>query len=82
MAPDNGEAGQMAEAEVEKLFAFEYKVVSLSQAQSSQQLEAALNQLGKDRWECFQVVQMQDGDSLICKRAPKTYLRYIPRFIP
>ena len=71
-----------ASSEVEKLFIFEYKVLPLSGDKSSKQAELALNQLGKDRWDCFQIVEMEEGPSAFCRRAPKTYLRYIPRFMP
>ena len=77
-----GQVTNAAQAEVEKIFVFEYKVFPLSPDRSAKTAESALNQLGRERWDCFQVSEMEEGLSAFCKRSPKSYLRYIPRIIP
>lgn len=70
----------MAEGEVEKLFALEYKVFELETlATSAADLEKKLIELGKERWDCFHTQQHQTKTFFLCKRYPKTYLRYLPR---
>ena len=73
--------GNQASGEVEKLFIFEYKVFDLKKEESTQSIEEELNRLGKERWQCFHVEPLEKDFRFFCKRRPKTYLRYIPRFI-
>lgn len=81
--PGAESAQKGATEELEKLFRFEYKVVTLTADQEDdQKLEAYLNQLGQDRWECFSIERMMGELRLYCRRRPKTYLRYIPRWLP
>ena len=76
------EVSEKASAELEKLFTFEYKVVDFRGDTSSASIQRALNELGQDRWECFQLIPVDAGLAALCKRRPKTYLRYIPRMVP
>jgi len=76
------EVSEKASAELEKLFTFEYKVVDFRRDSNSASIQRALNELGQDRWECFQLIQVDSGMAVLCKRRPKTYLRYIPRMVP
>ena len=78
-SPLNDDNKEMAAKELEKLFLFEYKVIELGQKESSERIEAELGALGKDRWDCFHVEPSGSTLRVFCKRAPKTYLRYIPR---
>lgn len=64
--------------ELMKLRQVDYKVVSLDKAQSDEQLAATLSQLGKDRWNCFEVVYINDELKVFCSRPTETPLRYIP----
>ncbi len=77
--------------EFRKLQQFEYKLQSFPADTLPIELEAALNRLGKERWECFHVdkrvalAESKDGQPprqeivLFCKRRPETPLRFIPR---
>jgi hypothetical protein len=76
------EVSEKASAELEKLFTFEYKVVDFRRDSNSTSIQRALNELGQDRWECFQLIPVDAGIAALCKRRPKTYLRYIPRMVP
>ena len=78
-APSTEEIQSMTQEELEKLSAFEYKVEDFNKSMSASDVESALQTLGRDRWECFQVIQVEDNIRVFCKRPPKTYLRYIPR---
>lgn len=73
------EAQQLAEGEVQKLFAWEYHVVELPDELSREDLAARLNELGSDRWDCFHMSSSGVNLRLVCKRQPKSYLKYIPR---
>ena len=76
------EVCEVASSEVQKLFNYEYKLVALVEESGRKGIEAALNELGQDRWDCFQVVPVEGQLTAVCKRRPKTPLRYIPRMIP
>ena len=56
LASNPSQVTDAASAEVEKLFTFEYKVHPLTNAQSAAQVEAMLNRLGQEHWECFQII--------------------------
>lgn len=68
-----------ATEEVEKLFTFDYRVVEFDKSLPATDLELKLNELGKERWECFHVEPRESVLQFFCSRRPKTYLRYIPR---
>jgi hypothetical protein len=76
------EAEGLATSEVQKLFTFEYKLLPIAEGLGVKSLEATLNELGKDRWDCSQVVSLETERAVLCKRQPKTPLRYIPRILP
>ncbi len=80
VAPDPGKVSELTQDEISKLFTFEYKVVELDAALSSKELELKLSELGKEMWECFSVAPVDSTLKVFCKRRPKTYLRYIPRW--
>lgn len=75
-----GDVMDWARQEIRKVGAFEYRVVAVRDRRTPEALEAQLDALGRDRWECFQV----DGggewaeDRLFCKRPVRSYLRAIP----
>ncbi len=78
-APSTDEIQSMTQEELEKLSTFEYKVEDFNKSMSAANIESSLKTLGKDRWECFQVLEFDEKIRVFCKRLPKTYLRYIPR---
>lgn len=71
--------------ELEKLYQFEYTVFRLPVESSPTKLEGLLNELGKKRWECFQVEKVFSKEEnsemfvIFCRRNPDTPLRYLPR---
>jgi hypothetical protein len=79
LQPQANELSNQAQGEVEKLFSFEYRVTDFPETLSAQDLEIELGNLGKDRWECFQALNINKNLRVLCRRVPKTYLRYIPR---
>ena len=60
--------------------AWEYKVVSLTQAESKipALLEKTLNEAGNQRWDCFHVSESAAGTKFFMKRQKKSYLKNIP----
>lgn len=76
---------QEALAELKKLQQYEYKVLSLPADMSPAAIESALNEFGKERWDCFhaekRVHQAEPARSelaFFCKRRPETPLRFFP----
>jgi hypothetical protein len=69
---------QLASQELEKLYKYEYKVVSFQASLSDQELEAQLAELGKDRWNCFHGETVNGSTRLICSRLPVSVLKLVP----
>lgn len=72
---------QWVQEDFQAMGAWEYKVVVLSD--SPEDIEQKLNELGKNRWECFEV----SDRTFFFKRSRKSYLRNIPmkdliKFVP
>lgn len=73
--------------EINKLHQFEYHVARMPLDSSPASIEGALDALGKDRWNCFDVeTVLVQRDSkrekmleFFCKRAPETPLRFVPQ---
>jgi hypothetical protein len=72
-----GENQKIASKEVEKLFIYEYQVLDLPLTASADVIQANLSNLGKERWNCFQIDRNKTNINIICKRRPKSYLRYV-----
>ena len=78
-APASEKAEKLAKEELRKLHNFEYKVERVAVTAEPGEMQIVLQELGKDRWECFHVERRNDDLLLFCKRRPESYLRYIPR---
>lgn len=76
------QVSEMTSEEFEKLSIFEYKIEELPLKSETAEIEQLLSNLGKQRWECFDVLQTEKTLRIFCKRRPETYLRYIPRIFP
>ena len=63
---------QWVQEDFQAMGAWEYKVVVLSG--SAETVEQKLNELGKDRWDCFEA----NDETFFLKRPRKSYLRNIP----
>ncbi len=61
--------------DIKKIGTWEYKIVLID---SKRSIEKELNELGKERWECFWIERKENGFSLFLKRPVKNYLKAIP----
>jgi len=76
-----GDKFEATSEELEKLFAFEYKVFEADTKLGTGEMERVLGAFGKERWECFHAEKEQNKLRFFCKRRPKSYLRYIPKIL-
>lgn len=72
-----GDLAEWIKQEVQKIGAWEYKIVVL-QGREDARIEEELNDLGQSRWECYWVERDGRRIRLFLKRPPKSYLRRIP----
>ena len=77
VSPDGSKLHRAASDEIEKLFSYEYTIKELDPSLSTTQLQAELDMLGMERWDCFSIQNINAQLRIICKRRPKTYLRYL-----
>ena len=80
--PSTNEVTQKTSTELNKLFAFEYRVIEIPADMPPIEVEKRLNGAGQERWECFNSCKSEGHVRFYCKRRPESYLRYIPRFFP
>lgn len=73
---------ESATEEYSKLYAMEYHVVQIPLSESPTAMEMELGRLGRDRWDCFHVIESEDHLRLVCKRRPDTWLRYVEKLSP
>ena len=65
--------------DIQNMGAWHYKVVTLDLTQPTVQMEVTLNELGKERWECFHVLPSSEGQTtLFFKKSRRSYLKSIP----
>ena len=65
--------------DIQNMGAWHYKVVVLDLNQPTAETEQALNDLGKERWECFHVLASSDGQTtMFFKKGRRSYLKSIP----
>ena len=65
--------------DIQNMGAWHYKVVVLDLNQPTAETEQALNELGKERWECFHVLSSSDGQTtMFFKKGRRSYLKSIP----
>ena len=69
---------QLATQELEKLYKYDYKVISLPASMSDQEMEAQLAELGRDRWNCFHGETVNESTRLLCSRLPLSVLKFVP----
>lgn len=72
----HSQVSALAEDEIEKMFAIEYKVFEIAEKNNVNILEDELNKFGKERWDCFFIDKNAESYRLFCRRKPKSYLRY------
>ncbi len=65
--------------DIQNMGAWHYKVVTLDLTDPPAEMEVTLNELGKERWECFHVLPSTDGQTtLFFKKSRRSYLKSIP----
>ena len=63
--------------DLDRIGDWEYRLLVVSSL-SNDKLEAKLNELGADRWECFAVLHDDGTIRLFLKRPVKSYLKLVP----
>jgi len=72
-----GDMAEWVKQDIKKIGTWEYKIVTISSS-DSEKIEKQLNELGKERWECYWI-QKQDQDQVFFfKRTGRSYLRFVP----
>ena len=66
-----------AKEDVKKMGTWEYKVVTLS-ANTSTEIEAELNKLGQEKWQCFWVEKEDGRVTFYFRRQARSYLKTLP----
>lgn len=77
VSPQAKELQNATVEEMDKLFQVEYKVSEISASSTAPQLEKLLADLGKEGWECFSILPENAGLRVVCKRRPRSVLRYL-----
>ena len=70
------ELGELSEEEIQKIWAVEYKTIRI-EATDLAALDAKLNALGQERWECYHVAEEGQERILFLRRRAATAFRYI-----
>jgi hypothetical protein len=73
----SGEAVESVQQDIENLGDWEYRIVELPDGLAERQ-EAALNELGNDRWEVYWVESSPAGIRFYLKRPSVSYLSRVP----
>jgi hypothetical protein len=73
--PDD--VAEWARQDLQRIGRWEYRIERLAAA-DDEALEAHLNRLGRERWECYWLRAEADGIVLFLKRPARSYLRSIP----
>ncbi len=68
---------KLSEEEIQKLWAVEYKTIHISGSDTAV-FDVRLNDLGKERWECYHVTEATQGKVFYLKRPAASSLRYLP----
>jgi hypothetical protein len=76
IAPVANEVASQTSEQASKVLRYEYKVETVKKDSDDRSIEATLNKLGEDRWECFSVIATDTGTRITCKRVPYAALRY------
>ncbi|MBW2272442.1 MAG: hypothetical protein JRG96_04165 [Deltaproteobacteria bacterium] len=72
-----GEVSDWAQEDLESIGAWEYKVEPFPPGDPAA-IEARMNELGAERWECFSVTPSPTGPVLLFRRPVRSYLGSIP----
>jgi hypothetical protein len=75
---------EWAKADVKRIGTWDYKIISFS-SDSDEEILSELQDLGKQRWECFWVETTPDGKRFYMKKAFRSYIQTagkVSKFIP
>ena len=72
-----GDVYEWLKEDLDHIGDWEYRVIVVNDPAEAQ-LEATMNELGVERWECFAVVREGDSLHLFFKRPVRSYLKHIP----
>jgi hypothetical protein len=75
IAPIAGSISEKATDGAQAVFKIEYRVETIQTPYSGQTVERRLNELGAERWDCFSILQTQDGIRITCKKIPYSMIR-------
>ena len=67
----------LSQEEIENLWAMEYKTVR-AEPSDLNILDERLNELGRQRWDCYHVGEDREGRIFYFKRRKARLLRYVP----
>ncbi len=70
------ELRELSEAEIGKLWAIEYTTIQVT-GPDLETLDGKLNELGKQRWDCYYVSENKNGKTFYFKRRQSNTLRYL-----
>lgn len=73
-----GNVYQWAKEDLQAIGDFEYKVFTVPAGYGDEKLMETLNELGRERWDCFWVEPQAGGHRLWLKRSTRSYLKAIP----
>ena len=72
-----GDIADWLKEDLDRIGDWEYRLLSVSSF-SDETVEAKLNDLGAERWECFAVLHEGGRTRLFLKRPARSYLKHIP----
>ena len=75
LGPVAGNLTDKASSGASAVFKYEYKVFTIDSAQSDQEFESILNQLGSERWDCYSQLATQNGIRITCRKIPYAIIR-------
>lgn len=82
VAPHALALGNLTADELAKLSRWEYRVSDIAEGISAHEVEAHLNRLGAEGWECSVPAHSTERIRVYCKRRPVGVLQYLKQFAP
>ena len=70
---------EWAKSDMKKIGSFEYKIISIG-VESDEEIVRRLDELGKERWECYFVEQTSQGKKFYFKKANRSYIQTAGKF--
>lgn len=70
------ELRELSDEEIRKIWAIEYRTIQVDYSDLTV-LDEKLNELGKDRWDCYHVSENRQGRVFYLKRRESNALRYM-----